>query len=494
MSRTRQQAPRAQQRRAEVVQRPREEPPPRLGRTALFALLACSLVALALRIRCAHGDLWLDEIWSLHWAARAGSFLGVFTNVHVDNNHYLYTAYLRLLDECSPPLLVRLPSVLAGTAAVVLAGLVVRDAGVAAVVAAGVLTAVSPLLVVLSSEARGYALAFLFALLGCLLVERRALSSRGGAWAFGLTMLCGLLAHLTFVQIWIALALASAYCIRDDVPRGMRLRRFAAAHAIPAIGAFLLWAVDLRKLRVAGGGNLTLTDVLGSTASLTLGGPERPRSAGFWIVCAAALFALALMAVRDRRRALVLATAVVIAPAATIIGTEPHILYPRYFALASVFLILALARGFAAAWTHGRSVRVLAVLALAMVAGGNLWHVALFAQHGRGEYRDAIQYMAARSTTPTFTVASDFDFRNETVLNFHARCLGLEHRAVYVRQRAWPHGGPDWILVHLQDETPLSDHETDGDGNVYGDRKDFPYGGISGWQWSLYRNLQRGTK
>jgi hypothetical protein len=47
--------------------------------------------------------VWLDEPWSLANADAVRSPLEVFTSVHSDNNHYLYTLYLLAIgDNLSP--------------------------------------------------------------------------------------------------------------------------------------------------------------------------------------------------------------------------------------------------------------------------------------------------------------------------------------------------------------------------------------------------------
>src|SRR5258707_11952356 len=114
------------------------------------------LVAAAglLRLAAARDDLWLDEIWSLSLAARVHRALDVFTSLHHDNNHYLVTLWMFLLGDNAAGFWYRLPSVLAGTAAVALAYFAGQKLGGNAGVFAAILTALSLPLVVYSSEAR----------------------------------------------------------------------------------------------------------------------------------------------------------------------------------------------------------------------------------------------------------------------------------------------------------------------------------------------------
>ena len=88
------------------------------------------------------------------------------------------------------------------------------------------------------------------------------------------------------------------------------------------------------------------------------------------------------------------------------------------------------------------------------------------------------------------TVGSDFDFRNETVLRFTARRLGLESRLVYAPQNELASRTPEWFVVQTPDLSaePLPALEDDA-GHVFSGRRDFRYGGISGWSWFVYRRV-----
>src|ERR1700676_2982755 len=86
--------------RARGVQENAAEPRRYPGIRQLFILSCVLLVVVAaiLRIRAAHNDLWLDEIWSLALAHSVSSPLAIFT-IHHDNNNYLNTLYLYLLAD-----------------------------------------------------------------------------------------------------------------------------------------------------------------------------------------------------------------------------------------------------------------------------------------------------------------------------------------------------------------------------------------------------------
>ena len=93
-----------------------------------FYAAACllALLGLALRIPGLFTDVWLDELWSLANADAVHSPLEVFTSIHSDNNHYLYTLYLLAIGDNLGPgpaawAVYRIPSLLAGVGSVLVA-------------------------------------------------------------------------------------------------------------------------------------------------------------------------------------------------------------------------------------------------------------------------------------------------------------------------------------------------------------------------------------
>src|SRR6185503_6530431 len=129
------------------------------------AVGAIAMAGLALRIVAARGGLWTDEAWSVVYAAQARDAAGVFLRINHDNNHHLYSLWLQAIGPAAAPLLARAPAILAGTLGIVVAALFAGRRSQAAGIVAALLFALSPALVVFGSEARGYAMMVLAALL-----------------------------------------------------------------------------------------------------------------------------------------------------------------------------------------------------------------------------------------------------------------------------------------------------------------------------------------
>src|SRR3954470_8792225 len=177
------------------------------------AVGAATLAGLMLRIAAAQGGLWTDEAWSVIYAARARDAVGVFLRINHDNNHHLYSLWLQAIGIDASPLLMRLPAIVAGTLCIPTAALVVAKRSAPAGIVAALLFAVSPTMVNFGSEARGYSLMLLAALI-LLWLATDAVEGReraGTPWWLALVAALGMLSHMTMaapvalVELWVYL-------------------------------------------------------------------------------------------------------------------------------------------------------------------------------------------------------------------------------------------------------------------------------------------------
>jgi hypothetical protein len=135
-------------------------------------IVIVALVGLVLRVSAADGALWLDEAWSVTLAHDAATPLGVFVQINHDNNHHLNSLWLQTVGLGAPPIVARALSIAAGTLAIVMAGLIGLRRGPIAGLATAFLFALSPVLVTLGSEARGYAPMVLTVLVSAWYIDR----------------------------------------------------------------------------------------------------------------------------------------------------------------------------------------------------------------------------------------------------------------------------------------------------------------------------------
>lgn len=169
----------------------------RAGWWAAVGLIA--VAGLALRIVAARGGLWTDEAWSVIYAAQARDWVGVFLRINHDNNHHLYSLWLQAIGPDASPLLARAPAIVAGALAVPLAAIFAGRRSLAAGIVAALLFAFAPALVVFGSEARGYSMMLLAAMLMLLVVDDAVggRESRAAPWLLAGIALFGMLSHMT---------------------------------------------------------------------------------------------------------------------------------------------------------------------------------------------------------------------------------------------------------------------------------------------------------
>ncbi len=463
-------------------------------RPALLLVVAAGALA---RVPGLFTDFWLDEIWGLQWATGIRWPWQVFTAIHFDTNHWLYSLYLHALGGARDWPWYRLPALAAGWATIPLAAHAVRRAGAAARWLAAVLAAWAFVLIFYSTEARGYAFMVCLALGAYAALqdelERPAARTR---LVFGVCASLGVLSHLTFLFALAAFgawALAGVWRARPGWAAAGR--RLAGLFVLPGATYAALYWFDLRYMRHGGADPMPLADAVTGLVNGTFGLPPGvPAWGSMAAVAGLGGVALVWLARRDPARALFFATVLVGAPALFVLRERTFTYWlPRHFLVAVPFLLVLRAEAGAAWAARGPRARVLVAALAALLVLGNGWRTACFWRDGRGGYLAAMQAMAA-GTAPgaPVRVAADHDFRTLMMLRYYAPRLPGARFAYYA-------GGleadeAEWLLVHAQTRTfqPPATYRA-ADGRVYRLQRVFPMAGYSGWHWALYRRPPSGT-
>jgi hypothetical protein len=470
----------------------------------LLVLLVVAFAAI-LRLACVNAEFWLDEIWSWELAHAAPSLPGVLTIRH-DNSHALNSLWLRLWPATAPLIFLRLPALVAGLGAVVVAAVVARRRGVAASLFAALLIAGCSWVVFASAEARGYSLAvfFAFAALEALwrYLDRPSRSSLAAFWVLSAL---GFLSHLTFVHAYIGFVVWSMRRFARERPdsRG-QVRAMLVLHGPVAAFFAAYYLLAVRGMEIGGGPETPTSDVLRRLISLGLGGPAGDWG---WVVVAVAVgvlvMGLSLMGrsepeaqARDSRTLACasgsergnngdvwtfFAAAVVASPALFLI--RPQVLFERYFLIPFVFFLLLVAFVMGDLWRR-RALRPVVLALLVGYLAGNAWQVKAFAGSGRGEFGEALAWIAEQDDGDPLLIAGDHDFRVRLCVEFYARRLSLA-RVRYVESDRWKEA--TWLLVHAPDGERLPmEFETR---TIFPIRpaKDFRSRGRMSWGWSVFR-------
>lgn len=469
---------------------------PKTGKGPAIALILLVAAFGALRAASASNDLYIDEIWSLHFASRASSLFDIFSTRH-DNNHILNTAYLYFIGDGSlfssvPPVFIhqRLLSVITGTLSLgVLAYMGLKRGLVEAVTLVLVAGASYPL-ALYSSEARGYAPAILFALLSFALAERwlktRSFIILPFYWV---SIALGLLSHSSFFYVLLAL---SGWSVAERLKDGLNsgaIRDILLFNAVPLAVFAALYVFFISGITIGGG---TEGDILGATLSASakaFGVPGGGRTPGLIGAIFAVFFFAggALLESRGSRRWVFFALCIVVAPALTIVVTKPEFFYFRYFLVSFPFLYMLASFVLAKAFRASIAGKAFYAACMVLFLASNLYADGKLVKEGRGRYFDAMMYMVENTEGNEITVGSDHDFRNKAVLSFYTKFLPEPKRLRYFDREEWPENGPDWLILHSVEAFYKPYERTFEAGVEYALQSSYGFSGDSGFSWHVYR-------
>jgi hypothetical protein len=140
---------------------------------------------------------------------------------------------------------------------------------------------------------------------------------------------------------------------------------------------------------------------------------------------------------------------------------------------------------FAIAWRHGGWARMSGIVAAAALTAGSIGELRQFYEYGRGNYEQALQTIAA-SESPT--VSSNLDGVTGAVLDFHAAKLGLP--VTYVSSQDLCGTKVSWFIeatYFIADHPDAISVGQLGCSRQFRKHSEYPYWGLAGWYWTLYR-------
>lgn len=376
-----------------------------------WALGAIVLLGLALRIAGAQGALWLDEAWSAVLAHDAGTPIGVFLNINHDNNHHLNSLWLQFVGFGAEPVLARALSIVTGTAAVWVAWAIGARSSVGLGLLTAALFAISPILVTLGSEARGYAPMTLALLIAILLVDRQLAgdAERSPATALALCFFLGALSQLTMffgfcaVAGWVFFALWKRSDLRQALIGSIRLL-LASALALAAVAGIVLGAAAASKTGFQFGRYdpfdlmqylHAIVEMLGYTLGV-------PVVTVWWLAIAPILvvFAPGMGVTRLAFHRL----AVVGFPVMLAVLHAGNVGHPRYYLVAGLALLILVAEMLWIGLALGGWRRWFAGAALAVIVVGSLAQDLDLIRNQRGDVGAALRALEARAPQGTSVI------------------------------------------------------------------------------------------
>jgi hypothetical protein len=465
------------------------------GLTATLALLIL-LMALALRIVAARGDLWLDEIWSLHLIDQIKAGV-VLPSIAADNNHYLNTLYLALVGADAPPLVQRAFSILLSTATVAVAGWLQQRRGIVAVVAAMSLFALVFPLVDLGSEARGYGGFMLATLLSIAAAERAiARGDRRSSLLLGISnvvgvlfqpLMLGVIGSLGLWALWVSWD--ESRSLRTTYERVRDLFAWTVRLLIPVVVIIGIAVYFGRTGYSLGGVQLfdasAMLQGIALNLRMVLGLPEGTPSAVAPLIFLALIALTAVLRRPQGDRRLSLYLAVIFAmPAAMFLARLPNTNFARYYLAQDLCFLLLIADLCAALWARGTAMRAACAVLLGAILVGNVIEGQRLIHLGRGDMERMLSIVARDGAGP---ITSNAVLRDQPVITFFLKKLKME--GPFVDFGDVCETPPRWILTsdrhaNLPEEPTIGKQkcaltfrrvETSG------------YWGLSGMRWTLYR-------
>jgi len=461
----------------------------------------CTLVVatgVLIRVRAAFNDLWMDEIWSLELVRELHSAFGVFTQTHHDNNHYLNNLFIYFLGQHGDWPGYRIPAEVFGIGTIVLAWLIGARRDRWAAFFCMFLVSFSYVLILYSSEARGYAPLIFFCFL-CLLVLHSFFDKPRwqSAALFLLSTVLGLTSHLTFVIFLCASLLWFWVRLLKLKWSILRVAAWTAAcYAAPFIYFVALYVVDLRYLQIGGGTPITVLDGYGATLAWAFGGPNASR----WQWFTGAISVLGLVAglvllIRDRSDEWIFFLgAVVVMPLTMPLFEHGTLHYVRYFIVALGFLLLLLGRVLAWLFQSGRSGKITSAFLCLFFLTLNGSAVGSLLKYGRGHIAEAVNFMAENAKEQPVSLGGEQDFRTQFMMGFYWREMMGDKPANYYDHEHWPAQGPEWVIFHgesFTQATPPGKRFTDKFGNWFELVRTHPTAPLSGVHLFLYRKIPK---
>ena len=367
-------------------------------------IVIIALAGLILRIAASAGSLWLDEAWSAVLADDVGTPLGIFVGINHDNNHHLNSLWLQTVGLGAPPLAARALSVLSGSLSILVAGLIGARRGAGVGIVTALLFAVSPVLVTLGSEARGYAPMTLMMLISAWYIDRYLAGDEAADRPLTLAICFFVGALFQLTMLFAACALIGWPFLMLWRRSGLRTAAITTARLLgPALAALAIALTIVFAPVVLGGAEFRfgskqpftlllflhgLIDLLGYTIGYT--------AISFWLPAGAAILVILSRQLNSPRLAFYW-LAVIAFPLAVAVLHTMNAGHPRYYLLAGLALLLLLGETLVAMLRAGGWKTVTGAIALGAFSGASMAANLDLIRNRRGDPGAAIEALAARA-------------------------------------------------------------------------------------------------
>jgi hypothetical protein len=369
---------------------------------------ALTVAGFLLRLACARGDLWLDEIWSVNHIRGLANAGDILWRLPSTNNHLLNSLWLWIVGPSAPVVLIRLESIIVGTLTVPVAAQLCGRSGPAAAITGAALAAGATIFVQYGSEARGYAGLLLMIFVAAEALERFLENpSTIARFGFAGAVALGALFHLTMLQAAATLIAATLLRLKfrgrslfQILVTGLDLGLMGILGAVPALALLAASILNTHRIEI---GALTPFSAMALGQSLTalyaatLGLPFDLPLPFALLLCFGLTGLVALLLAPER---LVLPLTTLLLPAAMAALTRtPNVQYPRFDLVAVLGLVLLASDVAQKFWRERRWAALFGLGGFLLI--GNAVHLEKLFVFGRGNIRPLVARMA-RDGAATF--------------------------------------------------------------------------------------------
>jgi hypothetical protein len=323
-------------------------------------LILLIIIAFILRaIPAISTDFQIDEIFSLRLVSSLSSPVDIFSaSMNIDNNHLLNSLFMYLAGNCAP-WVYRIPSLLAGTFAVLVTYLTgVRQSGKMAGLIASCMVTISYPMIFYSAEARGYSTAMFLGVLSYYLLQNLQITfSIFNCFMFWLICTTGILSHYSFVIILFGYIVSEiVICAVEGFNYSIETLKNKVYIYLPVFAVFTcIYIFKIKNMVVLGGPVYNKLLVVGWFFSESLNLPMSLEK--YWILICSSTIAIAISVYgifgffRDKniKDCVQLSAIIFVSPTLMLIVAKPQFIYSRYFFLIMPFILL----------TYGKAISML---------------------------------------------------------------------------------------------------------------------------------------
>ena len=407
------------------------------------------VVAIAIRLLAARGELWLDEAWSWMFAADANSLIDAFDSIRHDNNHPLNTAWMIFCGPDAPAISYRFGAIFFGSIGAVALGAFAKEIGMKGWGLCGLFAAVLSPMVELTSQARGYGYAFGLAAMTAWASASFLRSGNSIRYLFFLLAILLLpFAHGTgiFPAFGLAIFAWVQLLLRNGDGNGYRRTLII----IPALFSCVITVAYYRDIKV-GGGPEDGQELLGIATGLisTLAGG--PKLVGLVSMTAAISYLSLVMfsVVRYCKQIDWWIFATISGVSAITAGyiNPTGFITDRYFLIPMAFSIPFAIDSLMAIWEMGRITKV-GIAAIVIAASvGNFLNLAPVLRYGHDDFSDGFSQLFL-SEIPTNPIGVDHTFRVPLMLEYSRLRSKIKQPLETAEIQKLESGWPDLLIFH----------------------------------------------